>query len=459
MEEIKVDHTTMSGRECLMLETRGFNTATINAIRRAMLTQVACYGFLTELDPKDYKIITGTKEDRRNTVLTCTLASQSIPVLAQRCSRLAIHTDSVTEPLITSDEDRMVFFCICQKSDGSGSSSDMKVLMAKPLVGEALNTSVHSRDLIPVVLKRVDTGDDELIYEYDSEQSQAVKDQMDRIFPYNELIAEINHGQKLNVVLKPVKGKGFDNVRWSPCTFRYGYMMDPDWQKYNLSVVINGQILRKIEGQRSFKHLFTHKPPADVGQAPALDIPYNRFGKPYGHKLVFQYNGKMNEVTAMRTTIDVLINATDLFLKRYMEANSDEADGPGSGSGSFMAKETSTVSSEDGTLNSIVEELYIPKNTQDTWPEDDYVLTDETMGNLLTTKMLELVDTRIKDNSLWSQTHIAYKIPHPLVRQCRIMIKIPETIGFSHTDLITDAVQAVKTDLIKFLTALDGKGL
>lgn len=453
MEQIKIDHETMPGRECLMLETHGFNTATINAIRRTMLNEVYCYGFETELEPKDYKIITGSKEDRRNTVLTCTLASQSIPVLAQRCSRLAIHTDKDTEPLLTSDDDRLVFFCICQKPNSA--DDDMKTLMVKPLVGEDLNTTIRSRDLIPVVLKTVFTGDDEeLVYEYDKEQSQNVKEQMERIFPYNELIAEVNYGQKLNVILKPIKGKGIDNVRWSPCTFRYGYTMDPEWMKYNLSVVINGQILRKIEGQRSFKHLFTHKPPSTKDQDAALDVPYNRFGRPYGHKLVFQYNGKMNEVTAMRSTIDVLLNATDLFLKHYTEASTNDL-----GDSSFIAKETATVSSDDGALNSIVEELHIPKNTQDTWPEADYILTDDTMGNLLTTKMLELVDARIKDQNLWEQTHIAYKVPHPLVRQCLIIIKIPETIGFTHKDLVTDAVQEIKGDLIKFLTALSEKGL
>lgn len=447
--KITVEHTKIPGNECLILRTQGYNTATINGIRRSLLSEVPTFGFVEELDPEDYKIVTGTKEDRRNTALVCTL-SQSIPVMAHRCSRLSIHTDEVTRPLLTSDSDRHVYFVICQKPESS--DEDLKSLMTRPLVVDTLSQLVHSRDLRPVVLLKVQDEDDEdPRYVYSKEESDAVLAEISRIFPYNELIATINHGQKLNVILKPVMGTGSQNVRWSPCTFRYHFMMDPAWKDLGEGVIIDGQVRRKIEGNRSLRHLFTHIPPTDGNTNPNLDRAYNRFGKPYGHTLVLQYNGKMNQVTAFQESIIVIMNAVDLFLSHYMKADTE---------GAMMSKETSTVSSEDGSLNSNLELLYIPKNTQDKLPEKDYILTDHTIGNIITTKMLEIIDQRIEQGKLgddtWSQTHIAYKIPHPLVKQCLMTLKIPETLELTHEDLIRRAVEEIKMDLNNLLLSVAG---
>jgi DNA-directed RNA polymerase subunit L len=276
---------------------------------------------------------------------------------------------------------------------------------------------------------------------FSREETEKVKEYMERIFPYNELIAEINHGQKLNVILKPVLGTGSDNIRWAPCTFLYRFNMDPGWLGFK--GIERGQIRHKIEGERSFKHLFIHEPPQDgIGQSASLDKAYDRFGRPYGHALTFQYNGKMNVKEAFHMCVKTLIDTVDLFLRRYIEADTEA---------SMISKESSSMSNEDGSLNSSIELLYIPKNTQDKMPDEDMILTDHTIGNIITTKMLEIIDLLIStkglDDSIWSQIHIAYKIPHPLIKQCMIMIKIPETLGITHEQLITDAVKEIKKDL------------
>jgi len=446
--KIAVTHTTVPGNECLIIKGYGYNPATMNAIRRAMLLYVETFGFETEMDPKDYKIITGTKEERRNTVLVSSLASQSIPVLAHRCSRLAIHTSEETAPLLTSDDERKVFFVICQPPESL--TTDMKVQMTKPLTVDRLTYNIHSRDLIPVVLVKVQEEDDEEPhFEYSKEESDIIKDAIVSIFPYDELIAVVNHGQQLNVILKPVRGTGSIDARWAPCTFRYHYMMDPTWKTHGEGVCEKGQVRRKIEGQRSFCHLFTHKPPAEKSEDYSQDEPYNRFGKPWGITLVFQNNGKMEVKEAYHRAIKELVDGIYLFQKRYSESETD---------GNMILKEASQVSSEDGSLNSDVEILYIPKNTQDKLPEKDYVLADGTIANLITTKMLELVQEKILElnlaDDIWSQTNIAYKVPHPLINQCMMMIKIPDNLGFKPDKLIDQAVKEIKRDLDRLYAAV-----
>jgi DNA-directed RNA polymerase subunit L len=345
-----------------------------------------------------------------------------------------------------------VFFVICQKPESD--SDDLKSLMTKPLVVEALTESVYSQDLVPVVLTQTHDDEDDPHYEYDKIESDKVKAVIKYIFPFNELIAEVNHNQKLNVVLNPVLGSGNTNIRWAPCTFLYRYEMDPKWRDMDHGVVERGQIRRKIEGERALKHLFVHKPPEDITQPAISDKPYNRFGLPYGHVLAFQYNGKMDEVTAFHSCICTLTSAVDHFLKRYLEANPESSDHKSS----MMSKEVSEVSSDDGSLNSHMEILYIPKNTQDELPSEDHILTGVTIGNIITTKILEIIEGIVTEKGLpdttWSQTHVAYKVPHPLIKQCLIMIKLPGTLLITHKKLITDAVQQIKEDLSSLSSAV-----
>jgi len=218
--------------------------------------------------------------------------------------------------------------------------------------------------------------------------------------------------------------------------------MDPKWKDHGEGVCEKGQVRRKIEGQRSFCHLFTHKPPAEKTEDYSMDEPYNRFGKPWGITLVFQYNGKMEVQDAFRKAITELVDGVDLFQKRYVDSETE---------GSMMSKEASQVSSEDGSLNSDVEILYIPKNTQDKLPEKDYVLTDGTIANIISTKMLEIIQDRVLElglsDEIWSQTNIAYKVPHPLINQCMMMIKIPDNLGFKPEKLIGQAIRDIKREL------------
>lgn len=439
--DVAVEYTTIPGRESLIIRTNGFNTAVLNAIRRTMLQDIKCYGFIELMDPLDYKFLTGTKEERRNTVLTCTLNSQSIPVLAQRCSRLAIHTDRDTSAMLESNEVRKVFFVVSNTIDTQNTDT-VKKSMTRPMVGENLITMIHSRDLVPVVFEMTDPDSESAAFEFSSEETQKLQDNMDKIFPYNELIAVVHHGQQLNIILNPVKGSGNENVRWSPCTFQYRFNMDPKWLEHDHGVAIKGQVRRKIEGARSFKHLFTHMPPENIGQPFTDDKAYNRFGRPYGHTLVFQYNGKMQVHDTFGQCLTLLNESIDHFYQRYIEAKTE---------GTMISKEESIVSSDDGTVNSKVTLLYIPKNTQDQMSEEDLRLTDHTIGNMISSKMLVIIDNLFQekniDDSYWSQTHIAYKIPHPLIKQCQIMIKIPDILDIDNDELVRQAVDAIKQDL------------
>ena len=109
VKHLAVEHA----KDYFTLETNGFNTATINGIRRTMLLDVPCLGFCEEINPEDLALLTGLSE-KRHTVLVDTLASQSIPILAHRCSRIPIHTNDKTTEMLVSTPERKVFFVVCE---------------------------------------------------------------------------------------------------------------------------------------------------------------------------------------------------------------------------------------------------------------------------------------------------------------------------------------------------------
>lgn len=417
------------------------NVATINGIRRTMLNHVPCYGFVDMMDPADYKLLTGTKEETRHVVLVDTLRSQAIPILARRCSRIPIYTSAETVDVLKSTAERKIFFAICEKSD------DMLKSISRPYIHDNTNVikRIYSRDLIPVVLtarqsEEVDKAEDEAepVMIYDATASQAVMDMMTEIFPYNMLIAQMTYGDKLNVILKPTEGIGINNACWSPCTFSYRFMMDPGWIGAGEALYDQrGVLRRKIQGEKSIRELFTTDPKTMK--------PYNRLGKPYGIDIMFRNNGKMDHVQAFLKSIEVLQNGVDLFLDQYLKANTE---------GSVIAKETTYLAGDNEEHASEAEIMYVPKNTADKLADKELILAGHTLGNILTTKMLEIVsDTLTKNESLmlqkgnWKEVHIAYMIPHPQIKQSRIIIKLPKSLNIVHVDLVQQATRDIKKDL------------
>ena len=422
--EVKVEHA----KDYFTLETNGFNTATINGIRRTMLLDVPCLGFCEEIDPDDLTLLTGMGE-KRHTVLVDTLASQSIPIMAHRCSRIPIHTSDETLELLVSTTERKVFFVVCEDFNPDD-VKDLSFITRPFILEEGVSQTIYSRDLVPVVLTGTEHNGN-MVYTYSKTESKRIRDQLEVIFPYNVIVAVVKYQEKLNIVLNPVVGTGRENVRWTPCTFRYTYQMDRKWiTEHDTGVVYNGSITRKIQNEKPLRYLFTHDPDTDQ--------PYSKFGKPFGHKMMFQYNGKMNEVDAFHNAIESLNNSLDLFLTKYHESDQDDP---------LILKVKPTPIADSGGMESKVEILTIPKNVQDQHPVEVTILTDHTIGNLLTSKMLEIVDSLIKDQDLWTRTHIAYKIPHPLVKQSVIMIKLPYELDIEHSELMKQTILAIKKDL------------
>jgi DNA-directed RNA polymerase subunit L len=414
----------------IKLKIHDQTTALVNGLRRTMLNHVMCYAFVDEMEPSDYLLLTGMKEERRHTVLIDTLASQSIPILAHRCSRIPIFTSDETHKVLESTDIRKVFFVICEQS------GDILKTVAKPYVHtDRLIKRIYSRDLIPMVLKFESEK-----FVYDEEASDKIKGMMKTIFPYNVLVAQMSYGDELNIILKPVKGIGLTNCIWGPCTFNYRYIMDPRWvtdrgeRLYDQS----GALRRKMQGERSTRDLFTIDP--------GTLRPYNRFGKPYGIELMFRYNGKMHHIDAFQRSISKMHDALDMFLAQYLTADTDT---------SVISKEIIHQNSEDGQHDSTVEMLHVPKNTQDKLSEEQLILAGHTMGNLVTTKMLEIIDRLIgADVDIWPDVHIAYKIPHPLIKQCVLMIKLSSKLTITHEELIKQAIQGSKDDLNRLSTAV-----
>lgn len=405
--------------------TRGFNTATINAVRRAMILHIPCYGFDEMIDPEDYELITGTKPEQRNVVLVNTTQTQSIPILAQRCSRIPLQTTAITRPLLESHDKRKVFFAVCKKPENEETWFNCLI---KPytLEGEIIKR-IYSKDLEPVVLTRSSIDEE---FQYDENASDEVREAYDDIFPYNILIVQMSEGEKVNIVLRPVMGTGIENSRWTPCTYSYRMNMDPKWlAKGEHLISQNGTVRRKVHGKLGLRDLIT--------MDPETEVQYNRFGKPYGHMLMIQYNGKMPPIDAFTASIRIIKEAVNIFLKYYLEGNE-------------LIHKTVTHIRTDDERSSVMEVLSIPKNTEDELPVSEWIHCDHTIGNLLTTKMLEIISERdTMTDALWSQVHIAYKIPHPNIRQCIMMIKLPSELDMTHEELMKETVRDIVDDLNK----------
>lgn len=414
------------------------NVATINGIRRTMLNNVPCYAFGDYLDPSDHAMIFSGPEKKRHSVLVDTLKTQAIPILSHRCTRVPIHTDDVTEPLLATTDKRKVFFVISKDDD-----------ITAPRVNTGLMQRIYSRDLVPFVYTKTDTKEAEAETEteteteteggfvYNAVASGKVKDKMDQIFPFNVLIAQMNYMDRLHVILTPVRGIGADNCIYSPCTYTFSWRMDPKWLEKGEYVVSDaGTIRRKIEGvpTSSVKYLFTHDPKTG---APYGAIGEEGLGKPYGITLSFRYNGKMTPEMAMKRSIKKLQYGVDEYLRHYISAEDT------------VQVEEMIQESETGETE-VTQIINIPGNS-DLLDRIDPILVDSTIGKIICAKLLEIISRRIHeqglDRSIWSYIMVAPQTPHRLIKHQKITVKLPSKLGYTHTELMKLAVEEIKADL------------
>ncbi len=399
-------------------EAHNLNVATLNALRRSMVLFVECWGFDHLLDQEDYPFLTdkfglkNLKQGREQHTVLIDNTRHIIPVLSHRSSRIPIMTSDDTTLLLQSNENRKVYFILCDNTD----MDDLK-RFSRPRVNESnVSVRLYIRDFEPVVYVRSEHSDS---FEYSAEESSAVKKNMEMLFPYNLMIAFLDFQGKANILLKPSMGRGAVNCKWTPCTMRWRFSFDPRWP--DLRPVMSpadgrpNTILRKVKGQMGFKEIFLTDP--------ITRERYNKFGRPYSVTLIFDYNGKMGCVDATQASIREVLSGISLFQDHYNSTASVTAD--------------SIPSSVSETSESIVHKkihrdtqtMFIPLNTDDNILNEHpelIIITDDTIANMLVYKLLEIMDVIIGDNlEWWSQTAISYKRKHPLIKQCIITVPIP----------------------------------
>jgi len=407
-------------KDYVILTSKVLTQSVINGIRRCIVSHVKTIGFEEYVDPKDFRIINEFFKvhitNQRHTVLVNN-TKNAIPMLAHRLSRLPIFTSTETRSLLFPDTAK-IFFTLSDPYD-----------YTKPYFNEnAQDVIVHSRDLVPVALKRVTVEDSEVEeYEYDEDMVSLIKENIKVIFPYNVYITNIPHGCKIHAIVKPILGSGIQNCRWSPCTQRYRFNRDPRW---GIDAKIN---LRKEEGKPDIRKQFSLIPDSVCKE---LGIPigstYDRFNKPYEIELLVAYNGKMNAYGALLNGIDILRNAVIKFQTIYnnVKVDSDQEDEDDDVENVKDEEQSSIIYKEQ---KGDTQHLYMPFNINDDVDVEDLIFTGHTMGNLLSSKMLQIVDRDIigeKNLNLYENVFITYKVPHHLIKQCLINIQLP--VGNEH---------------------------
>lgn len=450
--------------------SRVLNVATLNALRRSMLSFVECWGFNHLLDQEDYQFLTdkfgikNLKQGREQHTVLVDNTRHIIPVLSHRCTRVAIMTSEDTTPLLYSNEDRKVYFILCDDTD----MTDLK-RFSRPRVNESnVSMRLYMHDFEAVVYVRSEKSDS---FEYSAEDSAEVQSHMKEIFPYNPMIAFLDFQGKVNILLKPVMGRGIVNCKWSPCTMRWRFSCDPKWPEDQRPVMApkDGRpntLLRKVKGALGLKDIFLTDPETMER--------YDKFGRPYSVTLMFEYNGKMSCVDASKEAIKEILDGIALFQDHYNSTASVTGD-----------SEPSSVSE---TAESIVHKnsyrdtqiMHIPLNTDDNILNEHpefIIMTDDTIANMLVCKLLEIMDKIIGDNlEWWSQTFISYKRKHPLIKQCVITVPLPlhkpdgsdnkefielfkEHYGTESTEyhsiLINDACEKMREDMGSISKAID----
>jgi hypothetical protein len=324
-------------------------------------------------------------------------------------SRQAINSEM--SPLLVNNELRKVFFALCAPYS---EEPDPISRISKPFVNTRSSpVMIYARDLEPFVFTRATVNDP---WAYNNEESEGLKSRISEVFVYNGKMAMIEHGKHVNTILKPRLANGKEDPAGNPCRSSYRWVMNPVFVDTHPIVNADFTLRRKIEGQPGAKDMFLMAPSEEEGIYGKMNY-HNKFGKPYGIDLMFQYNGKWTPARAMKEAINTFIVNLNLFNQELTRTGSD-----------VVHKETG----ESGWST----QLTIPMNVDvnlNTREDGKYqVLLDDGLHHAVSVKVLELLDHIIGDRlSLWENTAVYYKVPHRLISQIILFVKIPESDEFN----------------------------
>jgi hypothetical protein len=429
----------------IRLASQQLTVATMNSIRRTLLLNIPTVGFVEHIDPADYKMLNKVLapielKGERHTVVAST-AKFPIPMLAHRLSRIPISSvPDIMRLLVPDDPAIHVFLLLSERLD-----------YGKPLKNEdsPIDMRIYARDLQPLVIRRTTTDDGHVEYERVESLMREIAARRQEIFPFNTFLLPLGYGQEIHAILRPQVGTGVQDPRWAPCTYHYRFNRDARHGPAPIR-------LHKEPDLPGIRLQFAQIP-AQICERLGLPkgMTYDRHRKPFEIELMAIYNGRMPPDMALKRAIGILKDAVELFLQQYNRAHTVE----------------DALSHEDAEIFPVVKEqkgdtqsIYVPFNTNDPLPAEYQILASHTIGNLLASKMLYIVERHIiRDDALqlYEGTLLAYKIPHHLVQQCLYTMQLPvtdavfisrfkELTGKSdnfHEELIKYSVQEIIKDL------------
>ena len=378
------------GENYILISSKQLAVALINSIRRVLISHIAILGIEEFIQPADYPCINAVFQQsiakKRYTIIDNNTPF-SIPMLAHRLSRLPIFTSSeLLRALYIGKEGFKFFLVLSDPAD-----------IAKPLVNKSnQEIQVTARSLRAVLAQQSPDGS----WTYNKEASMIP---IHALFPLDTFILTLYPGQRLHAILRPVLGMGIDNPRWSPCVQRYRFNRDPVWQATHPIK----EIIHKKTGELSLRRQFSTKPPSTT--APGEATTYDVFMKPYEVELMVIQNGKMDKVEALLSAVDYLGESLARFNQMLQTGDT------------FVHKET-------GGLNIV--RYTVPQDTYSDAAQDpiNRIYTGHTLANVIVSKMLTIVARDIipDDISSLAKVLIAYKVPHPLIKQVVYTVQLPE---------------------------------
>lgn len=411
---------TNKNNSFVRLQTRdySYHPATVNGIQRMMLNYQKSYAFNMYLDIDDYdflgedlKIPRVNKMHQKFITLSCN-TKYPIPMLSLHMSRQAINSsvfDAEGQNLLLQSDTRKVYFAVCASKQDE---ADPMKRISTPLINKtSVPRFIYARELTPFVFTRISQTDE---WGFDLKQTTLLEDNIDSIFFYNGKVALLEHGKFINALLKPSLITGKEDPAGSPCRSSYRWTMNPVFKDSFPIVNSDFTLRRKVEGEPSAKDMFLMVPTTEEDTYGKMSY-QNKFGKPYGLDLMFQYNGKHDPLLSMIEAVKIFKINLNLMKEQFL--NDDSV---------IIHKENSDYSTK----------LTIPLNVDVDLMKHEggkyKVLLDDGMLHAVSVKILEILDSVILENiKLWEHVSVYYKVPHRLIPQSELMCKLPESDEFN----------------------------